>query len=84
MKIWNYRVIKHNESVYKIHKVYYDKEGKHIDYEQIPLNLKSSSLRNLIWTLNKLIIASRKKVLEVNDFNLKKQTTNNDRTFYNS
>jgi hypothetical protein len=84
MRIWNYRVVVHNidnKQVYKIHKVFYNKEGVPIDYDTNFFELSSCSIKEMIWNIDKIKIALKKPVLEVSIFKNKFQ---NDRTFYNS
>ncbi len=63
---WNYRVFKTKEGEFEIMETYY-KNGKPYGYCNVG-NAHASSLRGLKWSLEKMIKATKKKILKEEDF----------------
>lgn len=63
---WNHRILAHkyNEEVYlQIHEVYYDKNNLPIDYTQNPISVGGEDLKEITWTLNKMLECRTKPIL---------------------
>ena len=62
---WNYRVMEHEnekENTFQIHEVYYDEDG--VAGYHINGQIKSQSLEDLKWTLEKMLEATNKEILK--------------------
>lgn len=70
-KHWNYRIIHHlspEEEYWAIHEVYYEKD-KPVSYSENPaVVLSAENPGDLVWTLNQMLEALQKPVLEKSDF----------------
>lgn len=68
---WNHRVLQHeyeNEVYYKIHEVYYDKEGNPNGYTANGVGVQADSLEGIKWTLDKMQECLSKPVLSAENF----------------
>lgn len=68
---WNHRVLKHkyeNNVYYKIHEVYYDKNGIPDGYTKDGTSVESDSVEGIKWTLDKMQECLSKPVLSAENF----------------
>jgi hypothetical protein len=73
MSYWNYRLIKHTEkdgSVwYAMHEAYYeDGAGKPHMITEFPAGIIEEELKDVEWVLNKMLEATKKPILNFEDF----------------
>lgn len=70
MTKWNYRVIRsvgEDETLYSVHEVYYDDEGKPESWTCEPVDLSAESVRALMKDVAWIIRGLTEEVLEVKD-----------------
>lgn len=71
---WNYKIIAHDDNIstdevyFKIHEVYYNKEGKPDGYTADPITIGGEDLKSLHWTINKIKECLDKPILSKKNF----------------
>ena len=63
---WNYRILAHEykgEVYLQIHEVYYDEDGKPNGYSENPIPVGAETVKEITWTLNKMLECRAKPIL---------------------
>lgn len=72
---WNHRILKRTypgafvETLYQVHEVYYDDSGKPTMCTENPISVTGETVEEIYETLNRMIKAAEKPVLDWDDFN---------------
>lgn len=68
--MWNHRILAHDingEIEFRIHEVYYDKNGTPNGYTMKDDLVYGDSLKSITWTLNKMLKCCKKPILCAGD-----------------
>jgi hypothetical protein len=69
--MWNFRIIKSGkgkDAYFGIYEVFYDEKGNPNSCTEDPVEVSSESMKGLKWVLKKMILGSKKPVLEYKMF----------------